>query len=70
MFISGGAETYELFFDDVDTFYVTKIYAEYKADRYFPNLDELGFKITWESEIQEHKGTEYRFYKYVRDDNR
>ena len=70
VFISGGAETYELFFDDVDTFYVTKIDAEYEADRYFPNLDEQGFKITWESEIQEHKGTEYRFYKYVRDDNR
>lgn len=70
VFISGGAEVYELFLEDADTFYVTKIDAEYEADRYFPNLDELGLQITWQSEIQEDKGTKYRFYKYVRNDNR
>lgn len=70
VYISGGSETYNLFFDDVDTFYVTKIYASYEADRYFPNLDELGYEITWESELQEHKGTQYRFIKYVRNNNR
>ncbi|MBQ8151278.1 MAG: dihydrofolate reductase [Firmicutes bacterium] len=70
VFISGGAEIYQLFFDDVDTFYVTKIDEEYEADRHFPDLDKLGFKVVWESEEQEHKGTKYRFLKYVRDDNR
>ena len=70
VFISGGAEVYELFFDDVDTFYVTKIDEAYDADRYFPDLDELGYKVTWESDVQEHKGTKYRFLKYVRDDHR
>ncbi len=70
VFVCGGAETYELFFDDVDTFYVTKIDEEYEADRFFPDLDSLGYQVTWESETQEHKGTEYRFLKYVRNDNR
>lgn len=70
VFISGGAETYNLFFDDVDTFYVTKIYEAYEADRFFPNLDELGFEVVWESEMQEHKGIKYQFLKYVRSNNR
>lgn len=70
VFVSGGAQIYELFFDDVDTFYVTKIDAAYPADRYFPDLDQLGYEITWQSDIQEHQGTQYRFLKYVRNDYR
>lgn len=70
VFVSGGSEVYELFFEDVDTFYVTKIDAEYEADRHFPDLDALGLRVAWESEPQEEKGIKYRFLKYVRDDNR
>lgn len=66
VFISGGAEIYKAFLEQCDTFYVTKLQAEFEADRHFPNLDELGLSITWESEPQEEKGITYRFLKYER----
>lgn len=64
VFISGGAEIYRLFMDVCDDFYVTRIYDEFDADRYFPNLDQLGYEVTWESPMQEEKGISYRFFKY------
>lgn len=66
VFIAGGAEIYRQFMDDCDEFYVTKIYESFEADRYFPNLDELGFKVIWESPLQEEKGIKYRFLRYAR----
>lgn len=66
IFIAGGAEVYRQFMDECDTFYVTKIEAKFDADRYFPNLDELGYQVVWESPVQEEKGITYRFLKYVR----
>lgn len=66
VFIAGGAEIYKQFMDDCDEFYVTKIYESFEADRYFPNLDELGFKVIWESPLQEEKGIKYRFLRYAR----
>ena len=71
IFVAGGAEIYREFFDICDTFFVTKIYDKFKADRYFPDLDkEGGFEVQWESEMQEEKGVKYRFFKYVRSNNR
>ena len=64
IFISGGAEIYRQFMDECDTFYITKIYSSFEADRYFPNLDELGYEPVWESELREEKGLKYRFFKY------
>lgn len=64
VFISGGAEIYSQFMEECDTFYVTKIYSSFEADRYFPNLDELGYEPVWESELQEEKNLKYRFFKY------
>ena len=67
IFISGGQSIYELFLDQCQVVFVTKIEEEYPADRYFKNLDEdPAFKITWESPLQEDKGTKYRFLKYER----
>jgi len=66
VFVSGGADIYKQFLDDCDTFYVTKIYDEFEADRYFPNLDEMGLEVTWSSEMQEEKGISYQFLKYSR----
>lgn len=70
VFVAGGAEIYREFFDLCDTFYVTKIYEAFEADRFFPNLDEDDFRITWESEMQQENGIEYRFFKYVRNNHR
>jgi len=66
VFIAGGGEIYKQFMDKCDAFYVTKIDEAFEADTYFPNLDELGFAVTWESEPQEEKGITYRFLKYER----
>lgn len=70
VFVAGGAEIYREFFDMCNVFYVTKIYKSFEADRHFPNLDEQGFDIVWESDLQEEKGVTYRFLKYVRNNNR
>ena len=66
VFIAGGTEIYRQFMEKCSAFYVTKIDESFEADRYFPNLDEMGFKLVWESPIQEEKGISYRFTKYVR----
>lgn len=68
VFVCGGASIYELFLDDCDTFYVTKMHKVFDADRFFPNLDEMGLKITWESELQtdEENGMTYTWQKYER----
>ncbi len=64
VFIAGGAAVYEQFMDDCSEFYVTKIYGEYDADRFFPNLDAEGLHVTWQSEMQQEKGISYRFMIY------
>ena len=69
VFVAGGAEIYQEFFSLCDVFYVTKIDETFEADRYFPDLDEMGLKVAWESELQEEKGITYRFLKYVRENN-
>ena len=67
VFICGGENIYRQFLEDCDTFYVTKIYDSFPADRSFPNLDERGdMEITWQSEEQEEKGIRYQFFEYKR----
>ena len=66
VFVCGGASIYRLFLDDVEKFYVTKMDAEFDADTFFPNLEEEGMRITWESEPQEDNGISYRFTIYER----
>lgn len=68
VFVCGGASIYELFLDDCDSFYITRIDKSFDADRFFPDLDSMGLKVTWESEtkIDEKTGVEFRFQKYER----
>lgn len=67
VFIAGGAEVYRQFLEDCDTFFVTKIYETFEADRSFPNLDEMnGIQVTWQSDMQEEKGIRYQFFEYKR----
>lgn len=67
VFISGGEAVYRQFMDDCDTFYVTKIYDSFPADRSFPNLDGMEeLEITWQSDIQEENEIKYRFFMYKR----
>lgn len=66
VFIAGGSEVYRQFLDECDTFYVTKIHGAFEADRYFPDLDKAGYRITWEGPVQEERGISYQFLKYER----
>lgn len=66
VFICGGASIYRLFLEDCDALYVTKIDAAFDADTFFPNLDDLGYRVDWSSEEREEKGYRYRFERYVK----
>lgn len=67
VYISGGENIYRQFMEDCDKFYVTKIYAEFPADRSFPDLDQRDdMEITWKSDIQEEKNIKYQFFEYTR----
>ena len=63
-FVIGGGSIYRQFLPYIDTFYVTKIYKDLEATVFIPNLDELNFKAIPLSEIKEHNGIKYQFFKY------
>lgn len=68
--VAGGENIYGMFIPYCTEFLVTKIDAEFEADKHFENLDKLvsdGYmKITWESDVMEDNGVQYRFVKYER----
>ena len=66
IYVIGGETIYRQLLDDCDVAHITKIEFAYDADAYFPNLDELGYVVTWESPVQEEKGIKYRFMRYSR----
>lgn len=67
VFIVGGAKVYEAFLQYCDTCYVTKIYEDFDADRFFPNLDENDeFSCTELSDVLEDNGIKYQFMEYKR----
>jgi len=67
IFIAGGEAVYKLFYPYTDHFFITKLYAAFKADRYFPNLDEEPDLTVRElSGPIEENGIRYQFFKYTR----
>ncbi len=67
VFISGGQNVYEQFFQDCDRYFVTKLYAAFDADRSFPELDSRQeLEIVWKSDMQEENGVKYQFFEYKR----
>jgi dihydrofolate reductase len=67
VFVAGGEEIYRLFLEDCDTFYVTKIYKAFHADRSFPSLDQRkDMQVTWKSDIREEKTLKFQFFEYKR----
>lgn len=66
-YVIGGQSIYEQLLPECDTAYVTKINHTFKADRFFPNLDEMKeWYIADESEIQNEGGLKYRYVTYKR----
>jgi dihydrofolate reductase len=71
LFAAGGEAVYKLFLPYCDTFFITKIFAAYEADRHFPNLDERPdcFSCEPASDVIEENGVRYQFFKYTRKQN-
>ena len=67
VYIIGGDTIYGQFIDLCDEALITKIDHTYRADAFFPNLDERDdWVITHDSEEQTYFDLEYRFLKYSR----
>lgn len=65
IYVIGGASIYAALLDDCDVAHVTKIDYAYRADTYFPNLDEKPeWKVVADSDEQTYFNLEYRFYEY------
>lgn len=66
-FVIGGESVYHALLPYCDTAYVTKIHAEFPADRYFPNLDEdPAWSVKEESSPLEHEETTFHYVTYTR----
>lgn len=66
-FVIGGESVYRALLPYCDTAYVTKIDAEFPADRYFPNLDEdPNWTVTEESDSLVHEGIFFHYVTYTR----
>jgi len=66
-FVIGGESVYRELLPYCTTAYVTKIYAAFPADRYFPNLDEdKGWMVSDTSEMMEQDGLQFQYVTYVR----
>ena len=65
--VIGGEQIYRALLPFCDVCYVTKIYGDFNADRFFPNLDEdPDFSSKTVSDIMEENGVKYQFFEYIR----
>ncbi len=68
VFIIGGARIYEQFLLFCHDVFVTKVEAEFEADRFFCDLDKSEkFYLADSSEPVEENGIRYRFTHYVKE---
>lgn len=66
VFVIGGAEIYAQLLTYCDTAYVTKIFADGKAERFFVNLDESeDWQLCDETPIYRENGIKYVFSVYT-----
>ena len=66
-FVIGGGSVYQALLDACDTVYVTRIDAAFRADTWFPNLDDHpDWEIAETSQPLEQDGLVYRYVTYRR----
>lgn len=67
-FIIGGGKIYEQFLPVASRLYITKVYQQFDADTFFPEIDTNIFKLENQSEIftDEKSGLRYSFLIYMR----
>ena len=67
VFVIGGESIYKQMEKYCNQAYITKIYHQYEADAYFPDLDESKeWQLVEQSEEQTYFDIEYTFLKYRR----
>ena len=64
VFVIGGAMFYKTMVPYCDECYITKVDANGEATVFYPNLDEMGFVVTYQSEPIETNGYTIRFTTY------
>lgn len=65
IFIIGGASVYKDMLDYVEEIFVTKVFADGKADVFFENLDQKdGWALAWQSDKITDNGYDLRFTVY------
>ncbi len=69
-FVIGGATVYTQFLPFVDKIFLTKVFATFEADTFFPEIDLSQFEQTAASEVftDEKSGLRYQFLEYRRID--
>ncbi len=68
VFIIGGARIYEQFLLFCHDVYVTKVDAEFEADRFFRDMDDCSrFYLADSSEVMEENGIRYQFRHYEKE---
>lgn len=66
VFVIGGEEIYRLLLPYCKKAYITKILEIFKADKYFPNIDEMNeWTLTEVSEVKSHNNISYEFCTYT-----
>ena len=67
IFIAGGGDIYRQFLPLCDTAYVTRVYQDFPADTFFPDLDKnQEWELSYEGEQMEWKGLSFAFTTYKR----
>ena len=67
VYVIGGESIYKQLLPYCDTALVTRIDHEYRADAFFPNLDEdPAWEMVSEGEEENYFDLEYRFTRYER----
>ena len=64
VFVIGGGAIYKQTIDFADKIYLTRVYANFEGDTFFPEIDEKNWKMTEQSEIftDEKSGLKYQFF--------
>lgn len=66
--VIGGGEIYKQLLTYCDEIFVTKMENEFIVDTYFPNLDNLGYIKTNESEMIVYENIKFKFITYKKED--
>ena len=66
IYIIGGETIFNQFLSYCEQALITKFNDTYKADKFFPNLDEQeNWELTEQGEDKEYEGTEYKYVTYT-----